>query len=367
VVKPTIRVCGISAVAVLAFVRIAGAVPVSYSANLSTSKGNPVTDVLIIEADGAAPARATVYPTQLPGTGTAIISHDAPFAPTKSLIIGLTEGLDEFGADKTQIVMFLDVNFAAANAGVLFSSVFPGVRHSETIARLRAAVAGDAVELAWFTDTFFTGSAAAAAFATGGAFTVAEFTGLTIIGTNATAGNWMITSFQALAANNPNAQSNRATALIGETAKIDLGPFDIELSVGDAGELAFDKTVLNNTGENWNAFRLLLGTGTGANFVPSTALDGLSFVASLNNREDTGAFPNVLVEEDRIFFTGALAVGGTARFVVFVNTQVDEPHTVTLRQVAIGTSAPAPVMGRWSLAVLILLLGGLASLKLRRL
>ena len=61
------------------------------------------------------------------------------------------------GSDKTQLVMLLDPSFAAAHAGSPFSSVFPGARHSETITALMAAVAGDAAQLAWFTDTFFSG------------------------------------------------------------------------------------------------------------------------------------------------------------------------------------------------------------------
>jgi hypothetical protein len=178
--------------------------------------------------------------------------------------------------------------------------VFPGARHGETITNLLAAVGGDAAALAWFTHTFFTGPAAGAAFASGGAFVVAEFTSLDIIGTNATAGNWMITSFQSLQGNHPNAQSNRATALIEETAKVDTGPFDIELSVSNAGELAFDKTVLNETGVNWSRVLLILGTGTGASFVPSTAQDALSFQLALNNREETGAFPTLNTGDDRL-------------------------------------------------------------------
>jgi len=359
-----IRVAPIAAL--LSLASLARGETVSYTANLNTSKGNPVYDILILEADAAQQVHATVYPSELPGKGTSVVTHDVPFTPVKSLIIGLTEGKDEDGNDKTQIVMFLDSGFAAAHAGTQFSSMFPGARHSTTISNLQAAVAGDATQLAWFTDVFFSGPAGGAAFASGGPFTVAEFTSLTIIGENAAAGNWMINSVQTIPFDDPDALNGRATDVIDETAKIDTGPFDIAFTLSDSGQLAVDKTVLNNTGVAWTRFEMQLGTDSGATFVPSTTGDGLSFVAELDNHEETGAFPNVIVEEDRVVFTGFLPPGGTARFVVFIDTNVDVEHTVTLRQIAAGATRPAPALGPWSLAVSALLLGGLGVLRLRR-
>jgi hypothetical protein len=359
-----IRLLSLSAL--LLFVAPARAVMVSYTANLSTSKGNPVTHLLILESDGIHPVQAFIYPSDVPGRGTAVISHEAAFQPTKSLLIGVTEGVDVDGSDKTQLVMFLDPGFAAAHAGSPFSSVFPGARHSDTIAHLTAAVAGDATELAWFTDTFFSGPAAGAAFDSRGPFVVAEFTSLKMIGQNATAGNWMITSFQSLPSNDPNAQSGKVTAVIGETAKVDLGPFDIQLLIDGDGVFAIDKSVLNNTGVPWRQFVLQLGTGVGAAFVKSAG-DGNAFDDALNNREESGAFPSVFVGQDRIVFTGLLPPGGTARFVVFVATTITADHLVTVRQIAASTSpAGAPLLGPWSLGALVLLLGGLAAFQLRR-
>lgn len=343
-------------------------VTVSYTANLSTSKGNPLTHLLILETDGVHPVEAFIYPSEVPGHGTAVISHDAPFQPSKSLLIGVTEGRDVDGSDKTQLVMLLDPSFAAAHEGSPFSSVFPGARHSDTITKLIAAVAGDGAQLTWFTDTFFSGPAAGAPFDTRGAFVVAEFTSLKTIGQNATAGNWMITGFQSLPANDPNAQSGKVTAVIDETANVDLGPFDIEMSVNGNGVFAIDKSVLNNTGVAWASFILELGTGVGAVFLPSPPGDGLGFDDSLNNRDESGAFPNAVVEEDRIVFSGLLPPGGTARFVVFVETDTPSAHLVTIRQIAALNAAPAgaPTLGPSSLALLVVLLGALACLQLRR-
>jgi hypothetical protein len=357
-------------IVVLLLASLAHGEMVSYTANLRTSKGNPVYDILVLEADGAQQVHASVYPSQLPGEGTSVIAHDVSFTPVKSLIIGLTEGKDTDGSDKTQIIMFLDGGFAAAHSGVPFSSIFPGTRHSTTIGNLQAAVGGDATQLAWFTDTFFPGPAAGAAFAARGPFAVAEFTSLTIDGASAVAGKWMITSLQTVPFTDPNAINGRATEVISETAKIDTGPFDIAFSLSthsDRGQFAIDKSVLNNTGVPWPTFEMELGTGSGPDFVPSTPGDGLFFVTSLNNREETGAFPTAVVEEDRIVFSGLLPPGGTARFVVFVGTTTNDEPTVTLRQIATAQAQQAaPALDRWFLAVLAALLSAAGWLTLRR-
>jgi hypothetical protein len=368
-VKARVGIGVVPIAALLSLASLAHGETVSYTANLNTSKGNPVYDVLILETDGTQQVHATVYPSELPGTGPSVISHDVPFTPVKSLIIGLTEGKDASGNDHTQIVMFLDSAFAAAHAGVPFSSVFPGTRHSTTVANLQAAVAGDATQLAWFTDTFFSGPAAGAAFDSHGPFTVAEFTSLTITGASAAAGNWVINSLQKV----PITPSTPATEVIDETAKIDTGPFDIAFELSKrvtegtrVGYLGIDKTVLNDTGVAWNRFEMLLGTGSGAGFVPSTMGDGLSFIATFNNHETTGAFPNVVVEEDRIVFTGLLAPGGTAHFVVFVsNIFPPDPAIITLRQLAFAPPSAAPALSPWSLAVLAVLLSAV-GVRLRR-
>ncbi len=357
-----IRVVPITTLLLLA--SLARGETVSYTANLNTSKGNPVTHILILETDGTR-VHASVYPYELPGRGTSVISHDVPFTPIKSLVIGLTEGQDTDGSDKTELIVFLNNAFAAANAGVPFSSIFPGARHSVTVANLQEAAAGDAAQLAWFTDTFFPGPAAGAAFDSHGPFTVAEFTFLKIIGASAASGNWMITSKQTVPADDPNALNGLATEVISETAKTDTGPFDIAFTLSEDGELAADKTVLNNTGVAWQRFEMQLGTGSGGSFVPSTAHDGLAFDAMLNNREETGAFPNVFLEEDRLVFTGFLPPGGTAHFVVFV--RVPQDHlAITLRQIAIATTTAAPALTPWSLAVLGVLLCGITVFRLHR-
>ena len=331
----------LSALAIALFSASGVADTVSYTAAMDTSVGNPVTNIMIWETDGA--STSLDYAFELPGIGTSVLSHDVPFAPTQSLVVGQTVGVDADGDDKTQIVMFLDDDFAAANLGQKFSVAFPNTRHSILLSNLQAAVGGDAVQLAWFANTFFPGDGAAAAFDTRGPFTVAEFTTLGIVGNSATAGNWVITDFDSLPWNDPDAQSDEVTAVIDETAQVDTGPFDIQLDFDENGILAIDKTVLNDTGLDWARFEMQLGTGLGSEFVPSTAFDSLAFVddSGRENREETGAFPDVVVEKDRLLFTGALADGETAEFVVFVSSGTDGPHSITLRQIAHPVPEPA--------------------------
>ena len=314
------------------------AVSVSYTADLDTSNGQPVTNILILETDGV--QTNLDYAFTLPGTGTSVLSHDVPFAPTDSLVIGMTEGVD-----KAQIVMFLNNEFAVANAGVNFSQAFPNTRHSELISRLNLAVTGDEVELAWFTDVFFPGDGAAAAFDTHGPFTVAEFTGLTIIGGSQTAGNWTVHSIIDTQATNDPGEPGLARSQVTETAT-DAGPFDLRFEIVDLagqpkpGTVAIDKSVTNDSGKRWTNFELALGTGLGAEFVPSLAGDGLQFSDVFMNREETGAFPGVVVEEDRIVFSGSLDQSDMAQFVSFVRADTVEDTVFTIRQIA--TLVPEP-------------------------
>ena len=364
---------GVGAVAVgvvLGLASVARGETISYPANLHTSKGNPVYDILILEADATHQVHATPFAAPIPGLGLSAISHDVSFTPVKSLIIGLTDGTDADGNDKTQLVMFLDSAFAAAHAGQPFSSIFVGARHSTTIASLQAALAGDATQLSWFTDSFFSGPAAGAAFDSRGPFTVAEFTSLTITGAEAVAGEWMITSLEIIPFNDPDAINGRATAVLNETAKVDTGPFDIAFSLSTTstlGQVAIDKTVVNNTGVPWQRFEMTLGTALGAAFTPSSTGDGAYFVTTLDNREETGAFPDVAVSEDRLVFTGLLPPGGTARFIVFVGSTIEDRPTVTVRQVAVGAVVSTPAMGQWPLAALVLALTVVGWLTSRRL
>jgi len=291
------------------------------------------------------------------------LSHDVPFTPTQSLLVGQTIGVDAVGDDKTQIVMFLDDGFAAANAGQKFSVAFPNTRHSVLLTNLGAAVGGDATQLAWFENTFFPGDGAAAAFDTGGSFTVAEFTALNIIGGTATHGNWSVDSLGGVGATEPVSQESHLPRSTIEETATDTGPFDVEFEIRDGvlvtGTGAIDKTVHNNSGEDWTSFEMLLGTGLGDGFDASTAGDGLAFdepFSSTAPSEITSFFADVLIEEDRLVFSnGILPAGKTAEFTVYVTATDLANNPFTIRQ-----AVPEPA------TMSLLALGGVAMLRRRR-
>jgi len=239
-----------------------------------------------------------------------------------------------------QLVMFVDDAFAAGNQGVLYSEAFPGAKHSLTIASLEAAVGGNAAELAWFTDTFFNGPAAAAVFDTHGSFSVAEFTALDTIGGAVTVGDWTLkVPFVFIPGGQPGSHGGRPTGVLDEGA-VSPGPFDIEFTVDDDGSFAVDKSVTNDTELPIIGFTLQVGTGTGENFVPSANAQ-LQFVNEAGTSETTGAFPDMDFGANLLSFDGLLAPAAEANFVFFVFTSQPGEHDVTVRQRAIFASEDA--------------------------
>ena len=353
----------LSALVIVLFPAPGWAETVSYTASLDTSVGNPVTNIMTWETNGTSTYIDYVF--ELPGVGTSVLSHDVPFTPTQSLVVGQTVGVDADGNDKEQIVMFLDDDFAVANVGQKFSVAFPNTRHSVLLSNLQAAVGGDATQLTWFENTFFPGDGAAAAFDTGGSFTVAEFTNLRVIGGTATHGNWTVNSVRPTAAIIPiNEEFKLPRTDIDETAT-DMGPFDVQFEIRDdisglvTGTGAIDKTVLNDSDEDWTSFEMILGTGLGGTFAASTDGDTLAFSEPFSSspRELTDFFDDLLIEEDRLVFSnGILPAGQTAEFTVYVDVSDLSDNPFTIRQSGI----PEPA----SLALM--LLGGLALLRRKR-
>ncbi len=140
------------------------------------------------------------------------------------------------------------------------------------------------------------------------------------------------------------------------------GVADIVFSVIDSGgttEYAVTEGVNNSSGVDWDQYRIELGFGEGALFVPSTPLDGLDFdTPDEDSPFDFSAFFSTptLVGEDVI-----LATGGLFPYLAFTTPlfqfSIDVPDGIdsfTLRQIPIAVPEPvsASLMAMLGLGVL---------------
>jgi hypothetical protein len=114
-------------------------------------------------------------------------------------------------------------------------------------------------------------------------------------------------------------------------------------------EYQFSEFVDNNTLSPWGNYRMQLGFGTGASFVPSAVNDGLDFdFPNYDTFPTSGAFPTVLTpDEDQLVFTGGIHAGGAQPY----NFRVDVPNlggrtspTFTLRETPVVVPEPTTLM-----------------------
>jgi len=147
----------------------AESIPVFYVLNLGsgTINGSNLTDILIMDGSATGQVNLDFPVAATPSSGIFALLHFTPFQPTTSLIVGLDRPSGGGGDDdKTHLIFFTNQEFANSTLGLQFSTVFPGIRHSEFIDRLLAAEGGDSAQQAWFAD-FFQNEGHSAAFATG--------------------------------------------------------------------------------------------------------------------------------------------------------------------------------------------------------
>jgi hypothetical protein len=114
-------------------------------------------------------------------------------------------------------------------------------------------------------------------------------------------------------------------------------------------EYQVSEFVDNNTGLSWSGYRMQLGFGTGANFVPSPLNDGLDFdFPNYDTPPTSGAFPTVLTpDEDQLVFSGGIHGGGAQPYTF----RVDVPNLAgrispvfTLRQIPIVVPEPTSLV-----------------------
>lgn len=153
-------------------------VATTYTLNLNpgTSAGNPVTNIMILEASADGSQLLIDYGGSasgytISGRGISTLTHMSAFTPAFSLIVGITQQID-----KLSLVFFTNNAFATQAAGTNFNPNFFSITHNALIDRMKAAEAGSASDLAWFRDSFWPLDGTRTAFATGGPNTAIEFT-----------------------------------------------------------------------------------------------------------------------------------------------------------------------------------------------
>ncbi len=138
--------------------------------------------------------------------------------------------------------------------------------------------------------------------------------------------------------------------LVTQKAYNAIGPVDLEFTVVPSGgttEYFMEEGVDNGTGIDWSGYRLELGFGVGADFVPSTSGDGLDFdFPDQNSGADFTTFFSTLTEnEDELIASGGLFPAGAFTTPPFFFS-VDVPDGITaftIRQQPIPVPEPASI------------------------
>lgn len=147
----------------------ASANPITYTFQLNTPSGNPVTDLVIYSAD-ATTDNVNIGPEVLSASGLQTLTFSTPFDPTRMLVVGLNED----AINGTHIIMFADEAFAASAVGLRWNQLFAPIRHSAMINYIAGAHSGDAASLTALTD-FFRGLGTAATFSSPTSFSILQF------------------------------------------------------------------------------------------------------------------------------------------------------------------------------------------------
>ena len=146
-----------------------GGYEVSYSADVHTLYGSPITSVVVVESDGSQfNLDANFSPIS---NGVFTLSHIIPFVPTSALVFGID--VSPTGA-RPHLVTFEDPGFAKTAVGRRFDATF-GLSENIFLAAVPAAASGDLSAQQTLLG-FFTGPGASATFNPDGQFLVLEHT-----------------------------------------------------------------------------------------------------------------------------------------------------------------------------------------------
>lgn len=129
------------------------------------------------------------------------------------------------------------------------------------------------------------------------------------------------------------------------------GNIDIEFHVNPSQgvtEYSVFESVDNNTGSNWTQYKMSLGFGVGALFVPSPSGDGLDFdFPNFDTPPTSSAMPTVVTGEDNLSFSGGIQTTAAESY----QFRIDVPDLAgvvgaaggvfTLRQTPIAVPEPS--------------------------
>ena len=151
----------------------AAATSITYSINMWGSiNGSPITNIVILERNGAQLSVDTSASFVLNVPGTATLTHDVAFTPTETLILGLDV---PSGPDGTTHVMFIaDPTWAWSHVNMRFRDVF-NIGYVDFRSAVLDASNGNLSQQAFLLNFFANGTGAPAAFDSDGASQPIEF------------------------------------------------------------------------------------------------------------------------------------------------------------------------------------------------
>ena len=103
---------------------VANATPITYHFKLSTTSGEPVTDIVLYAANDAGEYDISLSPVVLPGSGIFHLTHTVGFVPTSALVLGISDQL-RLDKQRWDVIMFSNNAFFADALGGPFSNKFP--------------------------------------------------------------------------------------------------------------------------------------------------------------------------------------------------------------------------------------------------
>ncbi len=151
----------------------ASPITIDYTLNMGPGGSNKtdVTSIAVFQSNGSQLDLSFI--PSIPGIGTSVVSVNAPFTPTFSLLIGISEPADSTG--RRHLIAFVNDTFLDTYAGLRFSGIFVGYGERAFAAPLISAAAGNVDDQNWL-KTFYTTQGYKAAFASNTVPVGVEFT-----------------------------------------------------------------------------------------------------------------------------------------------------------------------------------------------